>query len=117
LFVIDFQDKHMTLPEHLENLKKAYNHRASVMVRRKLYALRRSRGKTDWLPQDTRDELFGNWENNDKFKTISAKNKQNRAKMEGPSYAGGSISISEHRRKVVSTRYFLFTYSIFCTLK
>ena len=117
MFVIDFQDKHMMLPEHREDMKNAYNHRASRWLSQKLYSLRKSRGKKDWLPQHTAEELFDNWATNEKFHNTSAKNKENRAKMEGPLYVGGSIPISEHRRKVVSTRYFLFKYSIFHTLK
>ena len=107
----------MTLPEHRRELKANYNHKAGRYLNQKLYNLRNKRGKKDWISQDTVDELMQNWATNEKFQNMSAKNKENRAKMDGPSYAGGCISISEHRRKIVSTRYILFRYLIFCSLK
>ena len=74
-------------------------------------------GKTDWIDPETAALLLAQWENDEKFNNRSRKSKENRAKQVGPSYAGGSIPLSEHCRKIVSTRYFLLKYSMFCTLK
>ena len=116
MFVIDFQDKFSTLPEHHQELKKAYNHKGSKWLSGRFYKLRRGEGKLDWIEPEIADQLRQNWAVDDKFNNRSQKNKQNRAKQQGPSYAGGSIPQSEHVRKIVSTRYFLLKYSLCCTL-
>jgi hypothetical protein len=107
----------MTLPEHHKNLRKAFNHKGSRWLTERCYKLRKGTGKQDWIDPDVAGQLLQNWAVDEKFKNRSQKNKQNRARQEGPSYAGGSIPQSEHKRKVVSTSFFLLKYSIFCTLK
>ena len=108
MFIIDLQRQYRTLPEDRENLKKAYNHKAGRWLSERFYKLRKQKGKQNWILPDTANELIQQWAQDPKFQNKSDKNKQNRARMEGPSYVGGSIPISEHRRLIVSTRYFLF---------
>lgn len=105
------------MPKYHEALKAAYNFRAGKWLNERFFKLRRGRGKKDWIQPEVADQLLQHWASDEKFQNKSQKNKQNRAKMEGPSYAGGCISLSEHKRKIVSTRYFVFNYSILCYLK
>ena len=110
MFVIYFQDKFSTLPEHRQNMRKAFNYKGSRWLTERFYKLRKGTGKQDWIEPETAGQLLQNWVVDEKFNNRSQKSKQNRAKQEGPSYAGGSIPQSEHRRKIVSKHYFLFKY-------
>ena len=53
MFVIDFQDKFRTLPEHQQDLKKAYNHKGSRWLTERFYKLRKGTGKQDWIELET----------------------------------------------------------------
>ena len=96
MFVIDLQRQFRMLPEDHENLKKAYNFKGGRWLTKRCYKLRKKKGKQDWIQPDTAEEFIQQWANDLKFLNKSQKNKQNRAKMEGPSYVGGSIPFSEH---------------------
>ena len=117
MFIIDFQSQYRMLPEHRQDLKKAYDHRGGRWLYEKFYKLRNSKSKQVWIQPETAEELIQKWGHDEKFQNKSAKNKQNMAKMDKPSYTGGSIPISEYKQKIVSACYFLFKYSIFCTMK
>ena len=71
MFVIDFQDKFSTLPEHHQDLKKAYNHKGSRWLTERFYKLRKGTGKKDWIEPETAGLLLQNWAVDEKFNNRS----------------------------------------------
>ncbi|KAK4279126.1 hypothetical protein QN277_016879 [Acacia crassicarpa] len=96
----EFLGEFSWLPVDLVDLKRAYSFKASKLMSDRFYKLRVGVGKKNWIQDEVKAQLFERWATDEKFIKKREQNKLNRARMDGPSYAGGCIPFSEHKRKI-----------------
>ncbi|XP_061355387.1 uncharacterized protein LOC133299909 isoform X2 [Gastrolobium bilobum] len=100
----DFLNHYRWLPEDRHNLARAWHHRATTMFADKMHKVRYDIGKNAWCSESLKIQLKEKWKNCPKFQMRSAQNKENRAKQDTHTYAGGSIPISKHRQRIEASR-------------
>ncbi len=83
------------LPEHEQDIKKTYHHKASDGYQNTMYRVRKGIDKGEWIPVQLREKLEKNCEDS-KWKNKAEVNKQNRRSFDGLLYTCGSISTTEH---------------------
>ncbi|XP_061348045.1 uncharacterized protein LOC133293479 [Gastrolobium bilobum] len=88
------------LPEHRADLIAAFKFKVGKGYANKIHNLRYDKGDNSWCHSEAKRIMLENWAVDEGFQARSARNKQNRAHMEEGTYAGGCISISEHKRRI-----------------
>ncbi|XP_039683086.1 uncharacterized protein [Medicago truncatula] len=99
LWYNEFQRIYKWLPEHDQDIKKTYHHKASDGYQNTMYRVRRGMDKGEWIPALLREKLEQNWEDN-KWKDKAAVNKRNRRSSNGPLHTCGSIPTIEHSKRL-----------------
>ncbi|XP_058744612.1 uncharacterized protein LOC131634279 [Vicia villosa] len=95
----EFERKYKWLPEHKEEIKKIFDHKASDVYSNTMYRVRKNIDPGDWIPIETRKILEEKW-NDDKWKRKSQINTHNRRSSDGPLHTGGSIPTTEHYKRL-----------------
>ncbi|KAK2441843.1 hypothetical protein QL285_013089 [Trifolium repens] len=99
LWYKEFQRKYKWLPEHEHDIKKAFNHKASDLYSSAMYRVRRNIDPGDWIPTEMREQLQLAW-NENSWKAKSQVNTHNRRSSDAPLHTGGSISTTEHFKRM-----------------
>lgn len=108
------QKTHKWLPEHENAIRVIFDHKGSNILKNTFNKIRTKGEEAPWLSPEVRAGLEAYWAAED-FQKKSATAKQNRAKDSGASlYTGGSISIAQHRDRMVST--YVTNMTKFCNL-
>ena len=89
-----------------DEVKRIFKKKAGDHMQNMINKAKRNQRKLDFITADNWMEITRTWET-EKYKQISEQNKKNRASSssEGSAsatYAGGSINIGEHRKRMVS---------------
>lgn len=93
------------LPQHDVGIKKNWNVKASEVLRHTMHNVRqdlfKKKNKPNWIPPNVMDELEKMWTTQN-YKNKCDKAKSNRSSSTGGTqHKGGSISNTEHRKRLV----------------
>ncbi|WJX95097.1 hypothetical protein P8452_76456 [Trifolium repens] len=95
----EFKRKFKWLPEHDEDIKKAFDHKASSSYSNAMYRVRKGIDQGDWIPNKMRAILDDKWKE-DNWKRKAELNKVNRISYDCPLHIGGSIPTTEHYKRL-----------------
>ncbi|KAK2451908.1 hypothetical protein QL285_010918 [Trifolium repens] len=99
LWYKELQRKYKWLPEHEHDIKKAFDHKASDLYSSAMYRVRRNIDPGDWIPTEMCEKLELAW-NENSWKAKSQVNTHNRRSSNAPLHTGGSISTTEHFKRM-----------------
>lgn len=88
-------------PEQELAVRKAFDQKASSQLSDALYRVRAGQDQGTWIPSEYHAELEEKWKDKN-WKEKAKKNSANRKSSDRPLHTGGSITTSEHLKRMVS---------------